>query len=98
MFVGKQFSVHLYHTLKFYVEDNKIKLVFTDFELVNMDGPALTSKMIFKTKIENMDKGLDKRSAKRQEKLTDSNERHARRINRLVTEFLIDTQKKLSSK
>lgn len=98
MFEGKQFSARIYHTLMFYVKDNEIRLVFTNLEIQNLDALNASTKMQWKKKIERLDDGLENRSDKRQEKINDSNERHARRINRLVTEFLAEMQEKLTSK
>jgi hypothetical protein len=96
MFNGNPYQVKLFHTLKFYIKDNKLKMVFSDLEILSELATDILGTTT-PTPVERMDAGLDKVKTKKRERLMDGVQRDARRINRLTTEFLTSVQKKLTS-
>lgn len=95
VFNGNPYDTELYHTLKFYVKDSKIKVVFCDLEL--SDQTLLSQTTLSRTPVEKLGDGLEKFSTKKREKYTDSLQRDAKRMNRLIGEFLASMEKKLTS-
>lgn len=100
---GKQYTVDVYHTLKFYIKDDKVKIVFTDLEIVSHD---FTSEYIARhnntspkrSKLELWGYNLNTYSKKKREKVKELYEREALEMDAQLKLFLLSVQRSIIKK
>lgn len=98
---GKPYKVDVHHTLKFYIKDGKVKIVFTDLETVSHD---LGSEFVADPdgpehiRIENWESKINQYSAKKQVKIRKYNKEVAKSINSQLANFLESLIKEIQKK
>jgi hypothetical protein len=95
---NQPYSIDLYHTLKFYIKDDRVKIVFTDLETLSHDLGSEYLKDYSRHPLEKWGLKLDGKTPKKQEKWRESNREGAVLINKYITAFLLNIEKALQSK
>ena len=105
LLTGSKYKVDLYHTLKFFIKDNKLKFVFTDLTTLSHDvGSNMmakeTGKPTGQIAIEIWEKDLQIKNIKKLEKISIANKKNASEIDiqvkALLDNLLVFLRKKKS--
>lgn len=99
---GKPYSVDLYHTIKFYIKDNKIKIVFTDLETISHDVASdyiegQTGRSTKPTLLESLDNNVTG-GDKRKERIMGYVYEDAKQLNKQILKFLDSIFEKMKTK
>lgn len=98
LFKGKPYEVQIWHTLKFYIKDGKVRLLFTDLRYVSMDAASVyvggTEKMAF----EDWEILIANRPKKKQAETREFYERSAAKLDQQIREFLDKAVKEITTK
>ncbi|MBL7709011.1 MAG: DUF4468 domain-containing protein [Chitinophagaceae bacterium] len=100
---GSKFYIDIYHTLKFYIKDGKVKIVFTDLEKVSHDfGSKFISdrnnKPIDAVPLESLYDGMKNLSPQKQEKFKASVKELAIELDTHFKNFLTSIMNEISKK
>ncbi len=98
LFKGKPFSVEVYHTLKFYIKDEKVKMVFTDLETVSNDAASNYLNDNTKYPIEGWNNDMNNYNDKKKKKIIEVREEQAATVHKQFQIFLAGVVKDISSK
>ena len=93
IFSGSKYNADFYHTLKFYIKDNKLKIVFTDLATLSHDAASnmmasQTGKPTEQIAIEIWEKDVQIKNPKKLEKFTIANRKTAFDVNIQVKALL----------
>lgn len=98
----KPYAVYASHLLKFYIKDEKVKVVFTDLELESRDPANVMMSGISKSpipvhKIETMGTNCNQLGKRKKERCIEWNISFAKELNDQFQAFLSDIEKNIKS-